>query len=161
MWKSSLCDYSDVHILVKGTITVVGAGATVEASNTERNDKQAIFKSWTSFTDCISKINNTQVDNVEDLDVVIPMYNLIKYSDNYSKTSGSLYQFWRDEPKDPITDSESFKFKSRFLNDTNNAGTRNGCVIKIFMWFFQNFWNAFNYCEINLILTWTTKQLLQ
>ena len=93
MLKSSLCDYSDVHILVKGTITVVGAGAIVEASNTERNDKQAIFKSWTSFTDCISKINNIQVDNVEDLDVVIPMYNLIKYSDNYSKTSGSLYQF--------------------------------------------------------------------
>ena len=123
MLKSSLCDYSDAYIHVKGTITVVGAGATVEASNTERNDKQAIFKSWTSFTDCISKINNTQVDNVEDLDVVIPMYNLIKYSDNYSKTSRSLYQFWRDEPKDPITDSESFKFKSRFLNDTNNAGT--------------------------------------
>ena len=53
------------------------------------------------------------------------MYNLIEHSDNYSKPSGSLYQCCRDEPKNPITDSESFKFKSRFLNNTNHAGTKN------------------------------------
>ena len=96
MLKSSFSNYSDVYILFKGTITIVGAGANDAARATDRTDKQTIFKSYTPFTDCMSEINNTQVDNAKDLDVVMPMYNLIKYSDNYSETSGSLYQFWRD-----------------------------------------------------------------
>ena len=70
-------------------------------------------------------MNNTQVDNADDLDVVIPMYNLIEYSDNYSKTSGSLNQSCRDEPNNVIAESESFKFKSKFLDNTNNASIIN------------------------------------
>ena len=88
MLRSSLCDYSDAYILVKGKISVnntVADGAT--ANNT---DKKVIFKNCAPFTNCISKINNTQIDNTEYIDIVIPMYNLIEYNDNYSKTPGSL-----------------------------------------------------------------------
>ena len=85
MLKSSLCDYSDAYILVKGTITVNNTAATdTDANNT---NKKVIFKNCASLTNCISEINNTQVDNAKDLDIVMPMYNLIEYSDNYSKTS--------------------------------------------------------------------------
>ena len=89
MLKSSLWDYSDVYILVKGTIAVSNtAAADADANNT---NKKVIFKSCAQFTNCISEINNTQVDNAEDIDVIILMYNLIEYSDNYSKTSGTLW----------------------------------------------------------------------
>ena len=57
-----------------------------------------IFKNWAPFTDCISKINNTQIDNAKDIDIVMPMYKLIEYSDNYSKKSGSLWQYCKDIP---------------------------------------------------------------
>ena len=88
MLRSSLCDYSDAYILVKGNITVNNtAGAGADANNT---NKKVIFKNCTPFTSCISKINNTQIDNVEYIDIVMPMYNLIEYSDSYLKTSGSL-----------------------------------------------------------------------
>ena len=89
MLKSSLCDYSDAYILVKGTITVNNtAAADAGANNTY---KKVIFKNCAPFTNCISEINNTQVDNANDIDIVMPMYNLIEYSDNYAKTSGSLW----------------------------------------------------------------------
>ena len=87
--KSSLCDYSDADIHVKGTITVSNtedAGAAANNSN-----KKVAFKNFAPFTDCVSEINNTQVDNAEDIDVVMPMYNLIEYSNNYFKASGSLW----------------------------------------------------------------------
>ena len=78
----------NTNILVKGNITVnTTAGAGADANNT---NKKVIFKSCALFTNCISKINNKQIDNAEYIDIVIPMYNLIEYSDNYSKTSGSL-----------------------------------------------------------------------
>ena len=93
--KSSLCDYSDAYILVKGTITIMGAGADAAARQADERDKGVIFKSCASFTNCISEINNTQVDNAKDIDIVMPMYNLIEYSDNYAKTSGSLWQYYR------------------------------------------------------------------
>ena len=60
---------------------------------------------------------------------MIPMYNLIEYSDNYSKTSGSLWQYCRYEPNNYMTDSESFKFKSKFLDNTNNSGIVNGKIV--------------------------------
>ena len=91
MLKSSLCDYSDSYILVKETITVNNtAAADADANNT---NEKVIFKNCAPFTNSISEINNTQVDNAKDIDTVTPMYNLIEYSDNYSKTSGSLWQF--------------------------------------------------------------------
>ena len=84
MVKSSLCDYSDAYILVKGAITV---NNTTASNNT---NKKVIFKNCAPFTICISEINNTQVGNAKDIDIVMPMYNLIEYSDNYLKTSESF-----------------------------------------------------------------------
>ena len=74
------------------------AGATVELSQADKNGEQVTFKNCTPLNDCITKISNTQVDRAKDLDVLILMYNLIEYSDNYSKLFGVLYQFCRDEP---------------------------------------------------------------
>ena len=77
MLKSSLCDYSDAYILLKASISVENtAGADVDANNV---NIKVIFKNCAQFTDCISEINNTQVDNAEDTDAVISMYNLIEY----------------------------------------------------------------------------------
>ena len=96
---------------------------------------------------------------MKDLDAVMPMHNLVEYSDNYSKTSGSLYQFCRDDEKDPITDSGSFEFKSRPLNNTNNAGAVNVETI-IPLKYLSNFWRTLArpliLCKISLILTWST-----
>ena len=74
------------------------------------------------FTNCISNIDNTQIDNAEYTDVLMPMYNFIEYSDNYSKTSGSLWQFYRDEPHDNITEFESFKSKIKITRKTPDNG---------------------------------------
>ena len=96
MLKSSLCDYSDVYILVNWTITVTNiVVADVDANNT---NKKVTFKNCAPFTDCINEINNTQVDNVKDLDIMMSMYNVIEYIDNYAKTSGILHQYCRDQP---------------------------------------------------------------
>ena len=83
MLKSSLCDYSDAYILVKRKITITGAGDDVAARQADERDKGVAFKNCAQFTNCISEINNTQIDNVKDIDIVMPMYNLIEYSDNY------------------------------------------------------------------------------
>ena len=96
MLRSSLCDYADAYILVKGNITVNNTAAEGAAAN--NTNKKVIFKNCAPFTSCISKINNTQIDNAEYIDTVIPMYNLIEYSDNYSKASGSLWQYYKDIP---------------------------------------------------------------
>ena len=93
MLRSSLCDYSDAYILVKGNITVNNTAADGAAAN--NTNKKVIFKNCAPFTDCISKINNTQVANAKDIDIVMPMYNLIEYSD---KLSGSLWQYCKEIP---------------------------------------------------------------
>ena len=85
--KSSLCDYSDACILVKGTITINGAGADAAARQADERDKGVAFKNCAAFTNCIREINNTQVDNPKDIIIVMPMYNLIEYSGNYAKTT--------------------------------------------------------------------------
>ena len=94
MKRSSLCDYSDAYILVKGNTTVNNtAAAGVAANNT---NKKVIFKSCAPFINFISKINNTQIDNAEYIDIVMPMYDLIEHSDNYSKTSESLWKYCKE-----------------------------------------------------------------
>ena len=93
MIRSSLCDYSDACILVKGTITVP---KTADQRATVNNiNKKVIFKNCALFTSCITKINNTQVDYAKDIDMIILMHNLIEYNKDYSKTSGSLWQYER------------------------------------------------------------------
>ena len=96
MLRSSLCDYSDAYILVKGNITVNNTAADGAAAN--NTDKKVIFKNCAPFTSCVSKINNAQIDNAQYIDIVMPVYNLIEYSDNYSKTSGSLWQYCKEMP---------------------------------------------------------------
>ena len=94
--KSGLCDYSDVYILVKRRITITGAGDDAGARKEDERNKWVAFKNCAPFINCESEINNTEVDNTKDIDIVMPMYDLIEYSDNYSKTFGSLWQYYRD-----------------------------------------------------------------
>ena len=110
MLRSNLCDCADAYILVKRTITITGAGDDAAKRLDERN-KGVIFKNCAPFTKCISRINNTGIDTARDIDIVMPIDNLIEYSDNYSKASGSSWQYYKDEPKGNIAGSESFKFK--------------------------------------------------
>ena len=165
MLKSSLCDYSDAYILVKGTITVNNTAAADTAVNNV--NKKVIFKNCTPFTNCISEINNTQIDNAKDIDIVMPMYNLIEYSDNYAKTAGSLWQYCKDIParnnNNAIANftrgnlSDSFIFKVKFRGQTGDNGTKD-VEIMIPLKYLSNIWRTlemtlFN-CEVNLILTW-------
>ena len=122
MLKSSLCDYSDAYILVKGTITISGSGADAAARQADKRDKGVTFKNCAPFINCISEINSTQVGNAKDIDIVMPMYNLIEYSDNYAKATGSLWQYFRDEPNNNLADSESFKSKIKITGKTPNNG---------------------------------------
>ena len=83
MIRSHLCDYSDEYILVRGTITINGAGDNDSAKQADERNKGVIFKDYAPFTDCISEVNNNQIDYTKDINVVITMYNLIEYSFNY------------------------------------------------------------------------------
>ena len=88
MVRSDLCDFSDMYIVVKRTITVTDP-------DNDAYDKQITLKNNTPFVSCISKINNTLIDNAEDLDVVMPIYNLLEYSKNYRKTTESFWKYLR------------------------------------------------------------------
>ena len=79
MLRSNLCDYADAYILVKGTITITGAGDDAAARQADERDKGVTFKNCVPFTKCISRINNTEIDNAKDIDIVMPMYNLIEF----------------------------------------------------------------------------------
>ena len=161
MLKSSLCDYSDAYILVKGTITINGRGADAAARQADERDKAVSFKNCAPFINCISEINNTQIDNAKDIDIVMPIYNLIEYSDNYAKTSGSLWQYFRDEPYDNnIEDSESFKSKIKITGKTPNNNNVKDVEIIVPLKYLSNFWRTLempliNY-EVNLILKWSS-----
>ena len=96
MLRFSLCDYSDAYILVKGNITVNNTAA--EGAAATNTNKKVIFKNCAPFTNCVIKISNAQIDDTEYIDIVMPMYNLIEYSDDYSKTSGSLSQYCQEIP---------------------------------------------------------------
>ena len=146
MLKYSLCDCSDAYIIGKGTITVNNTAAEVAAAN--NTNKEVIFKNCTPFTNCISKINNTQVDNAKDIDIVMPMYNLIEYSDNYAKTSEGLLQYCLDMPalnNNAIVDfaennlTDSFNFKVKITGQTGNHGTKN-VEIMVPLKYLSNFW---------------------
>ena len=113
MLRSDSCDFSDAYIDVKGTITLEGD------NDAYKRKKSVAFKNNAAFINCISKINGVQTGNAEDLDVVMLMYNLLEYSKNYKKTTGSLWNFYRDEPSNPLSlNSESFKYKSSYVGKT-------------------------------------------
>ena len=122
----NLCYYSDAYILVKATITVPNTGAAdAEANNA---NKKEILKNCAPFTDFITELNNTQVNDPQKVDVIMLMYNLMEYSDAYQKTSGSLWQYYRDKPAQnnnseiiDFTDNNnnpSFKFKRQTTGQT-------------------------------------------
>ena len=171
MLKSSLCDYSDAYILVKRTISANNTAAAGAAVN--NNDRKVIFKNCAPFTNCISEINNTQIDNAKDIDIVMPMYNLIEYSDNYAKTTGSLWQYCKDIPardaNDEITEfrrgntTDSFKFKAKITGQTGDDGTKD-VEIMVSLKYSSNFWRTLEMplinCEVNLILTWSSTCVL-
>ena len=116
MPRSDLCDYYHAYIVVKGTITVV------RPNNVKRN-KATAFKNHAPFINRISKTNGVKIDNAEDLDVVMSMYNLLEYSKNYKKTTGSLWNYYRDEPRNRLSsDSESYKYKASIQGNTHNIG---------------------------------------
>ena len=90
MLQSSLCDYSYAYIFLNGRITITEAGADAAARQADKRDKGIVFKNCTPFIICKIEINDTEIDSATDIDIVIPIYNLIEYIDNCSKTSGSL-----------------------------------------------------------------------
>ena len=171
MLKSSFCDYSDAYILVKGTISVNNTAAAGAAVNND--DKKVIFKDCAPFTNCISEINNTQEDNAKDIDIVMPMYNLIEYSDNYAKTSGSLCQYCKDIParinNNEITEftggntTDSLNFKAKITSQTGDDGTKD-VEIMVPLKYLSNFWRTLEMplinCEVNLILKWSSTCVL-
>ena len=119
-----MCDYSEAYILVSGTIKITGTGADHAATQVDERNKGVTFRNCAPFTNCISEINNTQIDNVKYTDVVMPLYDLIEYSNNYSKTLGSLSQYYRDESNDNIANFESFQFKVKITGNTTDADNK-------------------------------------
>ena len=95
-------------------------------------NKNLAFQNNAQFINCISKINGVKIDNAEDLDIVMPMYNLLEYSKNYRKTTGSLWNYYRNEQSNPLSsNSESFKHKTSIVGKTtqNNDSLTNAKVI--------------------------------
>ena len=132
--ESSLCDYSDAHILVTRTINVTGGD----------NNTKVAFKNCTPFKKCRTEINETFVDDAEHINIAMPMYNLIEYSDNYSDTSGSLWNFKRDEivnNADVTNDdnAHSFKYKASIIGNFETNGTKNGVKIAVPLKYLSNF----------------------
>ena len=113
--RSNLCDYADAYILVKRTIAITGAGNDDATKRADERGKGITFKNCAPFTKCLGRINNTDIDNAQDIDIV--MHNLIEYSDNYSKTSGSLWQYYKDDPNN-IENSESLRYKIKITGKT-------------------------------------------
>ena len=131
MLRSDLCDYADAYILVNGTITIrvenIGAGFD---ENRDRRNRPLILKNNAPFVSCITKINNELIEDAEDLDIVMSMYNLLEYSKNYRKTIGSLCNYYRDEltndgddnfAKRNVVNSNAFKYKIKIIGNTYNV----------------------------------------
>ena len=155
--KPNLGDYAESYILVDGTIRAAAVNANTRLA----------LKNCAPFTRCNLEINDEHVDTAENLDIVMPMYNLIEYSDNYQDSSVTLYQYKRDEPPegDPIpnlaaNNSSSFKYKVELLGDpvfANNIVRRNVKVVvplKYLSNFFRSLEMPLINCKIKLNLTW-------
>ena len=173
MLRSNLCDYSDAYILVKGTITVNGVVNGAENYIARRN-RPLILKNNAPFVSCITRINGELIEDADDLDIVMPMYNLLEYSKNYRKTIGSLYNYYRDElsddnnptnfPSTNVVNSETFKYKNKIIGNTYNGTAGNDRLgtkkieLAIPLKYLGNFWRALNIplisCEVFLELKW-------
>ena len=166
MLRSILCYYSDAYMRFMRNISVNNTG-TVGAP-TNRN-KKVIFKNCVPFHYCISKINNTEIDNTQYIDIVMPMYNLTEYSDNYSKATGSLWRYCKEIPAvnnegktaefDGATATDSFNFKTKTSGQNDNNRRIDNVEIMIPLKRLSNFWRTPEMplinCEVELILTWS------
>ena len=180
MLRSNLSDYSDAYILVKSTITVTAPGVNNNVNNIrDKRNRPLILKNNAPFVSCIRRINKELIEDADDLDIVIPMYNLLEYSKNYRKTIGSLYNYYRDKLSDDVDDnnfdnikvvnSEAFKYKNKIIGNTYNVNAdddgydvnKNGTQeieLAIPLKYLGNFWRALNIplisCEVFLELKW-------
>ena len=176
MLRSDLCDYADAYILVNGTITVTAAAC---ANNIrDKKNRKLILKNNSALVSCITIINGELIEDTDDLDIVMSMYNLLEYSKNYRKTIGSLYNYYRDElindnnnnfANRNIVNSNAFKYKNKIIGNTYNVdaaaagydANKNGTQeveIAIPLKYLGNFWRALNIplisCEASLELKW-------
>ena len=149
MLRSNLCDYADSYILVKGTIKITGEGDDAAARQADERKKGVIFKNCVSFTKKVSKINDTEIDNAQDIDIVMPMHSLIEHSNNYSKTSESLWQYHKDYLNYIITQSESFKSKIKITGKTPAAGNTKDVEIIVQLRYLSNFLRTLEMSLIN------------
>ena len=171
MLKSDLCDYSDAYVWVKGTITVTNP------NDNANFNKDLTLKNNAPFISCISKMNGELVENAEDLDIAMPMYNLFEYSKNYEKTSGSLFNYYRDEPSEirigagnnainiSIRNSKPFDYKTEIFGSLDaGEDEKEDVTIAIPLKYLGNFWRSLDTplinCEIILILSWYKKSVL-
>ena len=177
MLGSDLCDYANVYILVNGTITfTANAGAN---NMRDKKDRPLILKNNAPFVSCITKINNELIEDAEDLDIVMPMYNLLEYGKNYKKTVGSFYNYYRDELSCDdidnnfvnigVVNSDGFRYKNKIFGntydvaaaDSNYDADKEGAQkieLAIPLKYLGNFWRALNIplisCEVSLELKW-------
>ena len=174
MLRSDLCDYADAYILVNGTITVTTAAG---ANNIRyKKNRKLILRNNASFVSCISRINGELIEDADDLDIVMPMYNLLEYSKSYRKTIGSLYNYYRYELTNDnnnnfvdrnVVNSNTFKYKNKIIDNTYNVdaaaagydANKNGTQEverAIPLKYLGNFWRALNMplisCEVSLEL---------
>ena len=169
MLRLSLCDYSHPYILVKGTILI----AAQAGDNPNNVNKKVVFKNCAPFIDWISEINNTQIDNAKYIVVIMLIYDIMEYSNIYSKTSGSLWQYYSDELAltnlaaianfHGADNSASCKLKQKITSLIGDNGTKNVKTM-VPLKYLSNFWRTLEMqlisCEINLILTWSDKCVL-
>ena len=157
--ESSLCDYSDAYVLVTGNIT----------ATPNNNATQGVFKNCAPFKDCRTEINDIFVDGAEHINITMPMYNLIEYSDNYFDTSGSLWDFKRDEIVNNVdvtnnNNAPSFRYKVSIIGNTGDNGRKAGIKIAVSLKYLSNFWRSLEMPLINfkveLSLNWIERYLL-
>ena len=167
MLRSDICDYSDAYVIMKRRISVR------ETNDPNRINKKLTFKNNVPFRSCISKINNTFVENAEDLDIVMSMYNLLEYNDNYSMTSGSYWNYYRDKINDDenendandnrmnkskTTASKSFENKTKIIGSTPNNNNILDAEVVIPLNYLSNFWRSLDFslinCKIELDFRW-------
>ena len=174
MLRSDLCDFSDAYIVAKGNITVTN-------SNNAKRKKALTLKNNVPFTNCITKINDIKIDNTEDFRCCNAHYNLLEYSKNYNKTTGSLRNYYRDQPSDPLsTNSECFKYKGSITGSTYNIDLtiigeggnpipnlnydanrvgKNETEVVVPLKHLSDFWRTLDIplinCEVEIILTWS------
>ena len=161
--KPNLCDYAEAYILVDGTI---------RGTEGDNNTRLAL-KNCAPFTKCNLEINDEHVDTAENLDIVMPMYNLIEYSDNYQDSSATLYQYKRDEPQEvnaiddlTVDNSNSFKYKVSLLGNpvVSDNITKRSVNVVVPLKYLSNSFKSLEIplinCKIKLNLTWKKECVL-